>query len=334
MNELDAYFGALAAADAGAAAEVMDAALLRGESPHRLIRDVIVPAQRRVGQMWFDRRWSVADEHAATAVTEQALTLVAPPTSNRTATMRVVFACAEGEWHTLPARLAAELARTADLEVVVLGGSIPADHLQQHLRARRPDALALSTTIATNLIGAARSIAAAHEEGVPVVVGGAAWGTGAHRAAALGADLRLDDPAALAAALVRLEPADPEEAEPLPMEALLLDAPPRELLLHALERHAEAEPWMRTMSEYQRDHTLSDLQWLTRHAAAAVACDDPTIVADLLAWLLALLTPRGVPPTVLTDGCQFLADVLEPDAPHAASVLRREAARAATAAPV
>lgn len=333
MNELEAYFAALAAADAGAAAELMDRALLRGESPHRLIREVIVPAQRRVGQMWFDGRWSVADEHAATAVAEQALTLVAPPTSNRTATMRVVFACAEGEWHGLPARLAAELARTADVDVVVLGASVPAQHLQRHLRARRPDALALSATLATNLISASRSIEAAHVEGVPVIVGGAAWGSGRRRAAALGADLRLDDPADLSAALVRLAESN-EDPSPIPAEALLLEAPPQELLAIALERHAAVEPWVRDRNEHERAHTFTDLRWLTRHAAAAVACDDATIVADLLTWLIARLAPRGVPAAVITDGCQYLADVLEPDAPRAASILRREADRAAATASV
>ncbi|MDF2968105.1 MAG: hypothetical protein K0Q93_1883 [Nocardioidaceae bacterium] len=348
----DGYFAALSAADAGAAAAVLARAVDAGETTHALIRDVLVPAQRRIGEMWFSGAWNVADEHAASAVAEQALTLVAAPrarrslrstvggstvggstvggsTVSRSTTDTVLIACAEGEWHTLPARLAGELARTDDLEVVLLGGSIPADHLRQRLRADRPAALALSCTMATNLIGATRSIEAAHAERIPVIAGGAAWGEGSHRATRLGADLRLDDPAELADGLQTVW--GTSLAEPLPSvsaEALLLDAAPPELLVIALERQCAANPWMRGLRPYQRERSLEDLGWLARHAAAAVACDDPTIVRQLLDWLVGLLTPRGVPAAAVLESGFYLADSIEADAPTAAEMLRGEASSA------
>jgi len=346
---MTAYFDALSTADVGAAAAVLALAVDRGEAPHQLIRDVLVPAQRKVGDMWFSGAWNVADEHAASAVAEQALTLIAasrqrlpapvplPPagsTAGRSPSVRttkdmVLLACAEGEWHTLPARLACDLARTDDLDLVLLGGSIPAAHLRQRLRVDRPAALALSCTMATNLIGASRSIEAAHAEGIPVIVGGAAWGQGSHRADRLGADLLLDDPAELAAGLGTVW--GRSLAEPLPpvsAEALLLDAVPRELLALALERQCAANPWMRGMRPYQRERTMEDLSWLARHAAAAVACDDPTIVRQLLDWLVRLLAPRGVPVAAVPESCFYLADSIEADAPTAAELLRGEAASA------
>jgi methanogenic corrinoid protein MtbC1 len=336
------YFDALSNSDIVAATAVLTVAVEQGETPHQLIRDVVVPAQRRVGEMWFSGAWNVADEHAATAVAEQTLTLIAAPrtsrasrsastssASSRSATDTVLIACAEGEWHTLPARLAAELARTDDLDLVLLGGSIPADHLRQRLRADQPAALALSCTMATNLIGATRSIEAAHAEGIPVIAGGAAWGPGSHRATRLGADLRLDDPAELADGLQTVW--GTSLAEPLPpvaVEALLLDAAPPELLVIALERQCAANPWMRGMRPYQRERSLEDLGWLARHAAAGVACDDPTIVRQLLDWLVGLLTPRGVPVDAVLESSFYLADSIEADAPTAAEMLRGEAASA------
>lgn len=329
MTELDAYFSALAAADAAAAVAVMDDAASRGLSRRQLIRDIVVPAQRKVGQMWFDGEWTVADEHAATAVSEQALTLLAPPRPVLSPTTRIVVACAEGEWHTLPARLAAELTRAEDVDVVVLGGSIPAEHLMRRLRDSGADVLALSCTMPTNLIGAARSIAAAHSEGLPVIVGGRAWGTGQLRAQALGADLHLEDAGDLLAALEEVaEPVLGAAAPMLPTEALLLDAPSEQVLQLALDRQCAATPWMQKMSAFQLARSLEDLSWLARHAAAAVACQDPTIVTDLLDWLLGLLTPRGVPVGAVVDSCYFLADAVEPDAPQAAGILRAAADRA------
>ena len=329
MTELDAYFHALSEADASAAVAVMDDATNRGMSRGQLIREVVVPAQRRVGQMWFDGLWTVADEHAATAVSEQALTLLAPPRAVLSPTTRVVVACAEGEWHTLPARLAAELTRTAGVDVVILGGSIPADHLRIRLRDSGADVLALSCTMPTNLIGAARSIAAAHSEGLPVIVGGRAWGTGQHRAQSLGAELHLADAGELLTALDEIaEPAPGVQPPALPTEALLLDNPAEHVLRLALERQCAATPWMQKMSAFQLARSLEDLSWLARHAAAAVACADPTIVTDLLDWLLGLLTPRGVPVGAVVDSCYFLADAVEPDAPRAAGVLRSSADQA------
>jgi methanogenic corrinoid protein MtbC1 len=329
MSDLDDYLAALSAADAAEAVGVLDRAQARGVPAQRLILDVVAPAQQQVGQRWFEGSWSVADEHAATAVSEQAVALLCPPLTGRPDVPRVVMACAEGEWHTLPARLAAELTRISQAEVLFLGASLPADHLRQHLAASGADALALSCTMPTNLIAAARSIAAAHEVGVPVVVGGRAWGVGDFRARRLGADARLDDAAQLVALLDVLQPGVQPSPE-LPGEALLLDAPADELVLLALERQTAANAWMRGMTAFQQARTKEDLRWLARHAAAAVACDDPTIVRDLLDWLHALLTPRGVPAAAVLDSCFFLADAVEPDAPLAASVLRAEGAAAQT----
>jgi methanogenic corrinoid protein MtbC1 len=326
MSTFDAYFDALAAADAPAALGVLMAARSRGETMDVLIRDVIRRAQEQAGRMWATGAWDVADEHVATGISEQVLTLLAPPSVPSAGAVRLVLACAEGEWHTFPARLTADLARTVSLDIVMLGGSVPADHLRRHLHARRPRALALSCTMATNLIGAVRSIAAAHAEGIPVIVGGAAWGAGQHRARRLGADVRVDEASDLPAAVDALPGTlAPNEAPQVPIEALLLDAVPPELLQATIQRHCATSAWMRDMSPFQREQTLEDLRWIARHAAAAVACDDPSIVREVLTWLVELLTPRGVPVDVVLDSVRYLADSVESDAPIAAALLRQEA---------
>lgn len=311
------YLLALAEADPRAATTAMRSALRDGATPEQWIRDVVVPAQRHVGEQWFDGTWSIADEHAATAVAEQAVTLLRPLDQPRVQTRSVVFACAEGEWHTFPARLAAELTASSGVRAIILGASVPSDHLSRRLCAAAPDLLALSCTMPTNLIGAWRSIAAAHELGIPVVVGGRAWGTTERRADALGADVRLDD----AADLVTVALGAVAPPVDLPAESLALEVPDSELLLLALERQTAATPWMQRMSDFRRRATLDDLGWLARHAAAAVATNDPTIVDELLDWLVALLTPRGVPAVAVPESCYYLADAVEPTAPLAAGIL-------------
>jgi hypothetical protein len=61
--------------------------------------------------------------------------------------------------------------------VLFLGASVPADDLADFLDLQQPLALALSCSMSAALAGAARSVAAAHEVGVPVIGGGRALPT-------------------------------------------------------------------------------------------------------------------------------------------------------------
>lgn len=319
----DRYLQAVSQADVSAAAATLEEALRSGLPPAQLLRDVLVPAQRRAGELWFAGRWTVADEHAATAVTEQVLPLLLPVRSTHAPVARLELACAEGEWHSMPARFAAQLARLVEVDVVFLGAGLPAAQLRSRLATTVPDALALSCTMPTNLLGAARSIAAAHDVGVPVVVGGAAWGSGQRRAHAMGAELHLSDPADLAGLLPQLAGLPLRERAPFPAECLLLDVPETGLLRVPLERLDAALPT--ALSAFARERALEDLGWLSRFTAAAVACDDRTVLSDFLGWLLALLAPRGVPGAVVLDSCRYLADAIESVAPRGATLLRSEA---------
>lgn len=69
--------------------------------------------------------------------------------------------------------MAAAVAAAGDVRVTVLGPSMPADQLGRRLEAGDVDVLALSCTLPTNLLGAARCVIAAHRVGVPVIAGGA-----------------------------------------------------------------------------------------------------------------------------------------------------------------
>ncbi|HYO41000.1 MAG TPA: B12-binding domain-containing protein [Nocardioidaceae bacterium] len=319
------YFAALTGADVDSAAQLMEDALARGESPRWLITDVVARAQGQVGRLWQEGRWDIADEHAATSVAEQALQLLTRTGPRPPSARRIVLACAEGEWHTMPARLAGELARHSDLDVVMLGGSLPASQLRRYLGGTRPTALALSVTLPTNLIAASRSIEAAHAEGVPVVVGGAAWGEGQLRARRLGADLRLEDPWGLRTVLDSLVAGRwSSEWRGIPAEALLLDAAPRELLQLAFDRHQAASRWVSTLSSIHRSELLTDYSWLARHCAAAVAVRDRTVLRSHLGWLLTVVTQRGLPVDGIADACSYLADTVFRAAPMAAEVLRAE----------
>jgi methanogenic corrinoid protein MtbC1 len=323
-DPLEEYFRSLTDVDAFGATDLVLGLLDEGTPVERITAEVLVPAQIRVGQMWEQGKWSVADEHAATAVTETALLALSAAAGrrHRGGGRHVVVACGEGEWHTLPARMASTVAASSDARVTVLGPSLPAEHLGRRMQAGDVDLLALSCTMPTNLIGAARSIGAAHEAGVPVIVGGRAFGGTAQRAHAIGADAW----AAEAAALLVATPELAGRSSSVPSEVLTLDAVSETTVTLAYERMAAAFPRLSQMSPLQQARTREDFKWMARFTAATLLTGDVTILDDFLSWLCGLLSGR-VPTTVIVTSAHLIADALEPDAPNGAELLRGAAAR-------
>jgi methanogenic corrinoid protein MtbC1 len=327
---LEAYFQALTEVDAVEATGLVLELLDEGTSVERITAQVLAPAQERVGALWQQGWWSVADEHAATAVTETALSALAVAVGRRrTAQSRhVLLACAEGEWHTLPARMAAAVGGSDDVRVSVVVPSLPAEHLGRRLAVGDVDLLALSCTMPTNLLGAAQSVQAAHDHGVPVLVGGRAFGSTPQRAHAIGADAWAASPEALRDPL-------PERAHRttlLQTEVLLLDAVDDATLAIAYDRLLAAFPSMRARRPYQQDGTREDLRWTARSTAAAVLTDDPSVLDEFLAWSVDMV--EDLPPAAfVARSAHLVADAVEPVAPVGAQLLRDAADRVLQAGP-
>src|SRR6476660_9580772 len=117
----------------------------RGVTALEVLLKLVAASQAEAGSRWAGNRWSVAQEHAATHVNEQVVAAVAahtrktPPTAGR-----ILVACVDGEWHSLPARLFAEVTRLHGWEVRFLGASVPGPHLVSYLHQHDPLAVAVS----------------------------------------------------------------------------------------------------------------------------------------------------------------------------------------------
>lgn len=318
------YFRVVAEFDVQRASDLVLELLDGGVPMERIITEVLAPAQVRVGGLWESGRWSVADEHVATSITEGALSALTHAATPRGVahTRHVAVACVEGEWHSLPARMAAAIAGAdSDLQVTMLGASLPSDQLRRRLSSGDIDALALSCTLPTNLIGAARCIAAAHDVDVPVIVGGRSFGRSPHRAEAVGADCWAVDARALMGPLPDLA-GRPAQVSP---EALLLDAVDDATISLAYDRMVGAFPRLSNLSTYQQARTREDLRWMARFTAAALLTEDASIIEDLLRWLCGLLD-GAVPASIITTSAHLLAETLEPEAASGAALLSNAAA--------
>ncbi|MEV1147125.1 cobalamin B12-binding domain-containing protein, partial [Micromonospora sp. NPDC049799] len=191
---VEAYLGCLDAADPPAAIRLALGLLDAGWTVADVLVDVVAVAQREIGLRWLTGRWSVAQEHAATHVTELVVGAVAARIPPAPARGHVVSACVEGEWHALAARIVTEVVRADGWRVTFLGASVPTRHLVSYLHQTGPDAVLLSCVQPNRLVRAGRMIEACRTAGVPVVAGGPGFGANGRWAAAVGGSSAASSP--------------------------------------------------------------------------------------------------------------------------------------------
>ncbi|MEV6986162.1 cobalamin B12-binding domain-containing protein [Sphaerisporangium sp. NPDC051017] len=332
---LDLYLERIGEADDQGAVDLVLGLLDDGVPAEDLLLRLVVPAQRRVGELWAANQWSVAREHAATAVSEAAVAAVAVRACPRPTRGRVTVACAYGEYHALPARLLAEVLRLRGWQVDFLGASVPGPHLMTYLHQTGPDLVALSCTLPTRLPRAHSVLTACRSAGMPVLAGGTGFGLDGRYARLLGADVWA--PTADAAA-------DNLEAGPLPSFPASPDAPAHvtgeeytqllqrrpDLLAGVLDALTRTYPPMASYDARQMERTAEDLGHIADFLCAALYVDDAAMFGEFIAWTCAVLRARGVPAEAVVTGLRILHDRLR-DLPRACRSLT-EGIRAAQAA--
>jgi methanogenic corrinoid protein MtbC1 len=316
------YLERARAADHPGAARLALDLLDQGVPVDDVLEDLVGAAQRETGLRWYKGEWSVVDEHLVTTTSVAVTDAVSAAARHRGGAGHLAVVSAEGDWHALPGRLFAEAMRARGWAVDYLGASTPADHVGEFLGRRLPDALAISCAVPLFYVGAARLAGVAHDNGVPVLIGGAAIAGSRRRALALGADATALAPSG-ADAVLRQFQGRPSCREPVTLDpsALALDASAEEFADAALAHLGHAFPALRDYDSRQLARTHEDLAYSVRFVAAALLVQDPTVWSDFAAWQVELLRARGVPAVAFVEGMQALADQVEPVSAEGASLL-------------
>lgn len=312
MSQVDTVLGLIRARRQGDAVELVRSAAR--DAGLAVTVALLAEVQQKVGDLWQQNELTVADEHAATAITDLALAAACVEAGRRPRAPEgtVVVGCAEEEWHVMPARMFAEQLRAAGWDVVFLGASTPAEHLQRFVAAEPPTAVAVSCTVPVHLHGARRTISASHAAGVPVLAGGAAFGTAPNRAAAIGADAwasTLDD---AVATLSRWAGSRPPLAAPLVDDAPALAAAAERPLIveRAMSALAIRFPPLAAYTDWQLARTREDLDYILRFAEASLLTGDDSIITSFASWLTSVLTARGLPHGIVPLGIEVLHECL------------------------
>lgn len=284
--------------------------LADGVAVDQLITEVLAPVQLEVGLRWETNRWDVAEEHAATAVVDGVLGALALHTLVPDAPRATVLvACAEGEHHTLPARMGTELLRHNGWEVTFLGGSLPADDLQRYAGVADPAVVVISCTVPLFLSGARRCFAAINEIGLPGVAAGAAFGNDDVRARRLGASGWLGSAAHLPAVLDDPQGWGPQ-ASPTPPEVFAIELAADELERSCMAALADRMPQLATYSAAQLASTRTDVGYILSYLATSIDLGDDEIFEAFASWLARVLDARGVPTFVLDQLLDTIGQVM------------------------
>jgi methanogenic corrinoid protein MtbC1 len=141
-----------------------------------LYEGIVQPALRAVGQLWFDGRITVADEHLATVTAELAVAALYPRFPWPRPGPGMLIGCAQGERHDFGARMVADLLALDGWDVLLLGADVPVDDFARKARDVEPKVVAISVTLRAHM-PMVRAVIAAVRRALPsakVLVGGLA----------------------------------------------------------------------------------------------------------------------------------------------------------------
>lgn len=308
------YFAGIGAFDRAAIMRLVEESLASGTGVDTLL-DVVTASQAWVGELWQGGEWTIAHEHAATAINQVVVDLLsfhhpAP------AKGRVVVACLEDEWHSLPALVLAGRLRERRWDVIFLGASTPASSLDAFLGGASLNALVASCTISTTLAAVPAMSEACHHAGLPVVLGGRALAGNPTRGRRLGVDAQVNSLEDLDALLLRWTSAIPSPfaaAERIPDEVLRLRHRRRFLVSDAVALLEIRFPVYAPYSPGQGQRTEDDLRRHFAFLEAALITQDAGVYVEFVEWMWLVLEPRGVPLSALTISLEILAELLSND---------------------
>jgi methanogenic corrinoid protein MtbC1 len=165
---------ALLAGDAGTAAEIVAGYLATTGSRLAVISDLIHPAQYQIGELWYEGRVGVAEEHRATAIVTGLAGRLAPTPVARPVRRGAccILSALAAERHVVGLQL---LAVALEDEGWIVQQLVPPTPLAELLRAVRewqPDVVGLSAAYLPGTRELSAAIASVKALNVPVLVGG------------------------------------------------------------------------------------------------------------------------------------------------------------------
>ncbi len=154
LDKHEDYTTALAVGNRGLAESIVKDKLKEGIGLIDVEVGIIQPAMYEIGNLWQQNKITVAQEHLATAISQNAIARAyalaefADPLDKK-----VVCACVEGNHHGLGLRMVSDAFEISGWDSIFLGTDTPSASIIEMVDREKPDALAISISLPSQLLG-------------------------------------------------------------------------------------------------------------------------------------------------------------------------------------
>ena len=271
--------------------------------------DVLQRGMSEIGELWYQNRASVQQEHFAAGLAMRrldALLSASPaPTHNKT----VLVGCPPNEWHTFTPLLLALLLRRRGWHVIYLGANVPEAQFSTTVKEIRANLVVL---VAQQLITAAtlqQTALALSNQDIPVAFGGRIFNAHPQLPASIaGIFLGHDLPSALDAIEMVLarkpRMPQPKAASPIHVAARQAFLSRRGQIEQTLKEGID--PLSSAPEEIQ-----TGVQFLGENITAALQLGDMSLVSSEVEWLKVLLQFHEAHPQQLIHFMQTYSDAVD-----------------------
>jgi methionine synthase (B12-dependent) (EC 2.1.1.13) len=164
----------------GEAADAVMAELEKGLSPKLIIEESLIPAIRKVGTLYEEKKYFLPQLIKGAEAMQKAMEVLAPYLEKGSGTPvrkkgTVVMATVKGDIHDIGKNIVALLLRNYGFEVVDLGKDVPADRIIRAAKDNNADIIGLSALMTTTMTEMPKIARMASDAGIraKIMVGGA-----------------------------------------------------------------------------------------------------------------------------------------------------------------
>lgn len=253
--------------------------------------EVLQKGMTEIGDMWYQNRASVQQEHFASALAIRKLDALLSASPAPTRDQTVLVGCPSEEWHTFTPLLLSLLLRRRGLNVLYLGANVPVSQLSETVKNSRVNLVVLIAQLLTSAATLQQTTVALSWQNIPVAFGGRIFSVRPELAAYipglfLGRNLitALDEIEVILSSRARqrqVKAALPDHAEAL--QAFLLKRPQIEM---DVKKSLEKLPIL-------PEDVQTGVHFLGQNITAALQLGDVSHVSAEVDWLKGLLQAHG-----------------------------------------
>ena len=179
LNGVNQYTDAIVDGDRKAAELVISKSILTGVDLIDIEVGIIQPAMYEIGKLWQQNRITVAQEHLATAISQNVLARAFQLTDiSEPIEKSVICACLEGNLHSLGSRMISDAFEVAGWDSSFFGADTPVNSIVEQVDHAKPDALAISVSLPYQILSVNQLINSLRSEfgakSPAVIIGGLA----------------------------------------------------------------------------------------------------------------------------------------------------------------